>query len=138
MPSRRLPDEPNHVAHDYNPDDRALFREILRLNLKAAVLRSILKMDGEDTDSASEDEQSYTFLRQVKCLLPTSPKATLDLILQRSSPVDTEATRWGIEKEPVAKKAYQEELSFALCVRWHNQPSSDPANVLANKEPPVS
>ncbi|KAG0425942.1 hypothetical protein HPB47_026935 [Ixodes persulcatus] len=69
MPSRRLPDEPNHVAHDYNPDDRALFREILRLNPKAVVLR---------------------------------------------------------------------ELSFALCVRWHNQPSSDPANVLANKEPPVS
>ncbi|KAG0418956.1 hypothetical protein HPB47_004471, partial [Ixodes persulcatus] len=117
----------------------------------------------------------------------TSPKATLDLILQRCPPVDTKATRWGIEKEPVAKKAYQEymctrhndfrlcdvgfvvdvkdnflgaspdgiwtcschglgtlevkcpwELAFALCVRWHNQPSSDPANVLANKEPPVS
>lgn len=70
MPSRRLPDEPNHVAHDYNPDDRALFQEILRLNPKAVVLRSIPKMNDEVTDSASEDEQSYTFLRQVKCLFP--------------------------------------------------------------------
>ncbi|CAN7988064.1 unnamed protein product [Ixodes hexagonus] len=91
-------------------------------------------MDDEDTDTAFEDEQSYTFLRQVKCVLP----ATLDLILQRSPPLGTEATRWGIEKEPVAKKAYQEKLSFVLCVRWHNQPSSDPTNVLANKEPSVS
>ncbi|XP_042144684.1 uncharacterized protein LOC120850666 [Ixodes scapularis] len=174
MPSRRLPDEPNHVAHDYNPDDRALFQEILRLNPKAVVLRSIPKMNDEDTDSAPEDEQSYTFLRKVRrtgatrASLPfdmfvpineieriekstrrqavtifwrqvrygritasvlnkvqtmrdsTSPKATLDLILQRSPPVDTEATRWGIEKEPVAKKAYQEYMctkhnDFRLC-----------------------
>ncbi|CAN8006948.1 unnamed protein product [Ixodes hexagonus] len=164
MPSRHLSDEPDHVAHDYNPDNSALFREILRLNPQAVVLRSIPKMDDENTDSASEDEQSYTFLRQVKCLrtwatrssLPddmfvpikeieriekstrrqavtifwrevrygritasvlnkvqtmrdsTSPKATLDLILQRSPPLDTEAIRWGVEKEPFSKKAYQD------------------------------
>ncbi|EEC02769.1 hypothetical protein IscW_ISCW002079 [Ixodes scapularis] len=134
MPRRRLLDEPNYVAHDYNSDDRALFREILRLNLHAVVLRSIPKMNDKDTDSASQDEQSYTFLRQVQ----TSLKATLDLILWRSPPVDTEAARRGIEKETVAKKVYQEELSFVLCVRWHNQPRSNHTNVLANKEPPAS
>lgn len=33
--------------------------EIQKLNPEAAFLRSIPKMDDEDTDSASEDEQSY-------------------------------------------------------------------------------
>ncbi|KAM7306320.1 uncharacterized protein ISCGN_010051 [Ixodes scapularis] len=150
MPSRRLPDEPNHVAHDYNPDDRALFQEILRLNPKAVVLRKVRRtgatraslpfdmfvpIDEIERIEKSTRRQAVTiFWRQVRygritaSVLnkvqtmrdSTSPKATLDLILQRSPPVDTEATRWGIEKEPVAKKAYQEYMctkhnDFRLC-----------------------
>ncbi|XP_040067443.1 uncharacterized protein LOC120840791 [Ixodes scapularis] len=66
MPSRTLPEEPDHVSGDFQLADKALFQEIHRLNLEAVVLKSIPKMDDEDTDSASEDEQSYTFLRKVR------------------------------------------------------------------------
>ncbi|XP_040072851.3 uncharacterized protein LOC115327191, partial [Ixodes scapularis] len=66
MPSRTPPEEPNHVSGDFQLADKAFFEEIHRLNPQAVVLRSIRKMDDEDTDSASEDEQSYTFLRKVR------------------------------------------------------------------------
>ncbi|XP_040065971.2 uncharacterized protein LOC120839695 [Ixodes scapularis] len=174
MPSRTLPEEPNHVSGDFQLADKALFQEIHRLNPQAVVLRSIPKMDDEDTDSASEDEQSYTFLRKVRrtrstrMSLPqdmfvpmreieriekstrrqattlmwrevrygritasiinkvrtmrdtTSPKAILDLVLLRTPPLTTEAIRWGVEKEPEAKEAYQKFMetchsNFRLC-----------------------
>lgn len=50
----------------------------------------------------------------------TSPKAVVDLVLLRTPPVTTEAIRWGIEKEPEAKEAYQKLMEtrhddFRLC-----------------------
>ncbi|KAG0424337.1 hypothetical protein HPB47_028440 [Ixodes persulcatus] len=50
----------------------------------------------------------------------TSPRAILDLVLLRTRPLTTEVIRWGIEKEPEAKEAYQKFMEtrhsdFRLC-----------------------
>lgn len=58
--ARRLAPEPN-TSQPFNPSDREIFEKLRHAG--AMVLGSILKVDLEDTDWASEDEKMYTFLR---------------------------------------------------------------------------
>lgn len=62
-PARHIRKEPDHVATSYVPGDEALFRRLQEINPQSAVLRSIPKLNAEDTDSASEDEETYSLLR---------------------------------------------------------------------------
>ncbi|XP_049267562.1 uncharacterized protein LOC119378860 [Rhipicephalus sanguineus] len=61
--ARRLAPEPKNTSQPFNPNDQEIFEKLRRAGASAVVLRSIPKVDPEDTDSASEDEEMYTFLR---------------------------------------------------------------------------
>ncbi|KAG0414184.1 hypothetical protein HPB47_008660 [Ixodes persulcatus] len=95
-PARRIPKEPDHVAAVYVPGDEALFRRLQEVTPQAAVLRSIPKLNAEDTDSASEDEETYSLLRSL-----------VDCVLQRRPDVCTEGMQWGGDNEPNAKREYR-------------------------------
>ncbi|KAK8766847.1 hypothetical protein V5799_006373 [Amblyomma americanum] len=64
--SKKLKTQPCHTSEKYNSSEREIFEALKRVNLKAVVLRSIPKLDPEETDSASEDEEMYTFLRNAR------------------------------------------------------------------------
>lgn len=60
---RKLAAEPKHTWESFNSSDKEIFERLQKASSSAVVLRSIPKLDPEDTDSASEDEEMYTFLR---------------------------------------------------------------------------
>ncbi|KAK8767887.1 hypothetical protein V5799_005332 [Amblyomma americanum] len=64
--SKKLKTQPCHTSEKYNSSEREIFEALKRVNPKAVVLHSIPKLDPEETDSASEDEEMYTFLRNVR------------------------------------------------------------------------
>ncbi|KAH7953801.1 hypothetical protein HPB49_012417 [Dermacentor silvarum] len=59
---RKLAAEPKHTCESFNSSDKEIFERLQKASSSAVVVRSIPKLDPEDTDSASEDEEMYTFL----------------------------------------------------------------------------
>ncbi|XP_064485878.1 uncharacterized protein LOC135398398 [Ornithodoros turicata] len=58
--------KPPYTFEQYSATDKNIFDELKRIAPGAVVLRSIPKLDPEDTDSGSEDEQCYTLLRRAQ------------------------------------------------------------------------
>ncbi|KAL1478862.1 hypothetical protein MTO96_052320 [Rhipicephalus appendiculatus] len=71
--ARKLSTKANYTSQPFNPSDKHIFERLRRVNASAVVLRSIPKLDPEETDSASEDEEMFTFLR-----LPSSVQLPMD------------------------------------------------------------
>ncbi|KAH7959629.1 hypothetical protein HPB49_012622 [Dermacentor silvarum] len=67
---RKLAAEPKHTCESFNSSDKEIFQRLQKASSSAVVLRSIPKLDPEDTDSASEDEEMYTFLRLPSLVQP--------------------------------------------------------------------
>ncbi|KAH7980424.1 hypothetical protein HPB49_015988 [Dermacentor silvarum] len=67
---RKLAAEPKHTCESFNSSDKEIFERLQKASSRAVVLRSIPKLDPEDTNSASEDEEMYTFLRLPSLVQP--------------------------------------------------------------------
>ncbi|KAH7969757.1 hypothetical protein HPB52_021725 [Rhipicephalus sanguineus] len=86
--ARRLAPEPKNTSEPFNPSDQEIFEKLRRAGASAVALRIIPKVDPEDTDAASEDEEMYTFLRHPSSARPPTGcgiAAAMVLALSKSS-----------------------------------------------------
>ncbi|XP_077507197.1 uncharacterized protein LOC144116327 [Amblyomma americanum] len=82
--ARKLAAEANHTSETYDARDIEIFQRLRKASSSAVVLRSIPKTDSEDTDSASEDEEMYTFLRNARKARSTKEDFLEDMFLPLS------------------------------------------------------
>ncbi|XP_029836391.2 uncharacterized protein LOC115320401 isoform X2 [Ixodes scapularis] len=129
--ARRIAKEPDHVAAAYVPEDEALFRRLQEVNPQAAILRSIPKLNAEDTDSASEDEETYSLLRNAVKSGSTKDSLPADLFVPLS---EVERIEKGTRQQASCllwKEARYGRLTASVMFRIRTlQPSTNPRSLV--------
>ncbi|CAN7976078.1 unnamed protein product [Ixodes persulcatus] len=130
-PARRICKEQDHVAAAYVPGDEALFRWLQEINSKAAVLRSIPKLNAEDTYSASEDKETYSLLRNAVKSASTKDTLPADLFVPLS---DVERIEKGTRQQASCllwKEARYGRLTASVMFRIRTlQPLTNPRSLV--------
>ncbi|XP_077507105.1 uncharacterized protein LOC144116261 [Amblyomma americanum] len=103
--SKKLKTQPCQTSEKYSSSEREIFEAQKRVNPKAVVLRSIPKLDPEETDSASEDEDMHTFLRNARKSSSTRETFLDDMFLPLSEVQKTEKSTRLSSESPISYAA---------------------------------